>query len=239
MILMIFIYFEKDIFTQFFSQLFPGPPALSRGPWKSPALCSVMWSPFQRSPAAAAAPVARARQRETMYVKWLSSSAFSRRDFHSTLVLNKRSSLHWKTAARTHTNTKVCPLSFILLHSGPTSCVSGDVTAARGLADQREEEKKKKKQVVEAFVETGSKQGESRAEVLVVRRKKTWEASALCFPPPVILSSLKWRGSCRSVAWTPLKEGSAVVSRRSGRTNGYLSWGLALFALPQRPPHWN
>jgi len=118
----------------------------------------------------------------------------------------------------------------------------------RGLADQRGG-KKEKKQVVEAFVETGSKEGESRAEVVVVVTKKNfgWERSVFYYP--VILSSLDqqcsracgWldREDFPSVAWTPLREGRSRASRRSGRCNGYLIRSLVLFALPDHPQDWN
>lgn len=97
-------------------------------------------------------------------------------------------------------------------------------------------------------METGSKQGESRAEVVVVV-KKNFGRERSVFYYPVILSSLneqcsRARGWLEledfpSVAWTPLREGRSRASRRSGRTNGYLIRGLVLFALPDSPPHWN
>lgn len=96
-------------------------------------------------------------------------------------------------------------------------------------------------------METGSKQGESRAEVVVVKKNFGRERSVFYYP--VILSSLneqcsRARGWLEledfpSVAWTPLREGRSRASRRSGRTNGYLIRGLVLFALPDSPPHWN
>lgn len=165
------------------------------------------------------------------------------KDFHSTLVLNKKSLF-----PRRKQHIKVCPfIHFALLYSWFTSCLCSDVTAAQGTRGPKRGGKKKK-QVVEAFVETGSKEGESRAEVVVVT-KKNFGRERSVFYYPVILSSLDqqcsracgWleREDFPSVAWTPLSEGRSRASRRSGRSNGYLIRSLVLFALPDRPPHWN
>lgn len=96
-------------------------------------------------------------------------------------------------------------------------------------------------------METGSKEGESRAEVVVVVKKKL-RKGALClllpryfelFKPTVQPRSRLARARGLSVRCLDTAEGRSRASRRSGRTNGYLIRGLVLFALPDSPPHWN
>lgn len=141
---------------------------------------------------------------------------------------------------------KVCPLIHFL-RSTADSRHACAVTSRphRGLADERGG---KKKETSSRGVRGNRKQrgGKQSWGYCCCYKKKNFGRERSVFYYPVILSSLDqqcsracgWldREGFPSVAWTPLKEGR---SRRSGRSNGYLIRSLVLFALPDRPPHWN